>query len=160
MFIPVSVWYVNSHDDLSILWWEFLFNSCTTVYRKKPCEEEMMDSIKKCAEVVNKSVIEQTAYIRASAKKKNLDLSKFEADIRRELNSPASSTSSSKYWSQLSVVNVLKDGFFALRHSQREKVTIMSPIGPSTLEIFSNLLFSYLPDVIQCSLKWIRTSVP
>ena len=44
--------------------------------------------------MVNKSAIEQTAYIRASAEKKKLDLSKFEQDIRRELNSPSASTSS------------------------------------------------------------------
>ena len=62
-------------------------------FRKKESEEEMLDSIKRCAEVVNKSVIEQTAYIRASAEKKKLDLSKFEDDIRRELNSPGASSS-------------------------------------------------------------------
>ena len=41
-----------------------------------------MRSIKKCTEVVNNSVIEQTAYIRASAEKKKLDLDKFKEDIR------------------------------------------------------------------------------
>ena len=56
----------------------------------------MLDSIKKCADLVNKSVIEQTAYIRASAEKKKLDLAKFEEDIRKEMQSPQPSQKSEK----------------------------------------------------------------
>ena len=56
-----------------------------------------MQSIKKCTEVMNNSIIEQTAYIRASAEKKNLDLSKFKEDVRRELNSSPVQGNSSNY---------------------------------------------------------------
>ena len=52
-----------------------------------------MESIKKCTQIMNNGVIEQTAYIRAAAEKKDLDLSKFKDDIRRELNSPQPSGS-------------------------------------------------------------------
>ena len=46
---------------------------------------------------MNSSAIEQTAYIRAAAEMKQLDLSKFKEDIRKELNSPAPSTSTAGY---------------------------------------------------------------
>ena len=45
-----------------------------------------METIKKCTEVMNNGVIEQTAYIQASVQKKDLDLQAFKDDIRKELN--------------------------------------------------------------------------
>ena len=53
----------------------------------------MLESIRMCTQVINASAIDQAAYIRASAEKKQLDLTKFKQDIRRELNSPTPSDS-------------------------------------------------------------------
>ena len=58
-------------------------------------EEMILDSICKCTEVMNNSVIEQTAYIRASADKKQLDLSKYKDEVRKEF-SPAKNAGDSK----------------------------------------------------------------
>ena len=60
-------------------------------FSKKTSEDEILESIKKCTQAVNNGVIEQTAYIRAAAEKKEMNLEKYKEDIRRELNSPAPS---------------------------------------------------------------------
>ena len=73
-------------------------NNIAFVFRSKSSEQEVLDSIKKCTDVMNQSVIEQTAYIRAAAEKKQLDLEKFKDDVRRELNSPNYAKSSKYYF--------------------------------------------------------------
>ena len=52
---------------------------------KPNADEVILKQIQKCAENVNSSIIEQTAYIRASAEKKNLDLAKYKAEIQNEM---------------------------------------------------------------------------
>ena len=59
----------------------------TIFSRKKPNPDEViLKEIQKCANTVNSSIIEQTAYIRASADKKNLDLSKYKDEIQKEMD--------------------------------------------------------------------------
>ena len=65
-----------------------------------------MESIKRCTDAVNNGVIEQTAYIRAAADKKDMDLSKYKEDIRRELNSP--SPSQTGEWKNKFSINIWK----------------------------------------------------
>ena len=67
------------------------------MFRETTGDDEVLQSIRRCTEVVNNGVIEQTAYIRAAAEKKNLDLSKFKDDVRRELNSPPAPALPSKF---------------------------------------------------------------
>ena len=56
------------------------------IHRVKPnADEVILKQIHKCAENVNSSIIEQTAYIRASAEKKNLDLANYKAEIQNEM---------------------------------------------------------------------------
>ena len=59
-------------------------------------QQAILDEIKKCTAAMNTTVIDQSAYIRASAAKKKMNLEPFREDVRRELNSPNPSQSSVK----------------------------------------------------------------
>ena len=48
-------------------------------------EIEILQQIKKCADAVNTNMIEHTAYIRAAAEKKDMDLDKYKTEVRKEL---------------------------------------------------------------------------
>ena len=53
--------------------------------RCKDTEEVILKEIQNCTKNVNTSIIEQTAYLRASANKKNLDLAKYKEEIKWEM---------------------------------------------------------------------------
>ena len=55
-------------------------------------EMEILQQIKKCADAVNTNVIEHTAYIRATAEKKDMDLDKYKIEVRKELASTSAKT--------------------------------------------------------------------
>ena len=54
-------------------------------------ENAILAEIKKCTEAVNANVIEHTAYIRAAADKKDMDLDKYKDQVRQELKKSAAS---------------------------------------------------------------------
>ena len=47
-----------------------------------------MDELKKCSNAVQKTAVDQSAYLRASSTAKNYDLAKYKEDVMRELNTP------------------------------------------------------------------------
>ena len=56
-------------------------------FRKDDAEVAILNEIKKCTQNVNTSLLEQNAYIRACAEKKNLNLDKFRAQLEEEMKS-------------------------------------------------------------------------
>ena len=44
----------------------------------------MTQELQKCTQLVNDTILDQAAYIRASAEKKQLDLDKYKKQIRKE----------------------------------------------------------------------------
>ena len=58
---------------------------CFIQFRKKTPEEKILEEIKKCTEAVNSNAIEHTAYIRASAAKKEMDIDKYKMQVKDEL---------------------------------------------------------------------------
>ena len=80
--------------DRNLLW--CLFVACVLLdcsrypylvyFRSKDTtDEDILKEIKKCTKNVNSNLVEQTAYIRACAAKKNLDLDKFKAQVQQEM---------------------------------------------------------------------------
>ena len=63
------------------------------VCRKQDSEDAILKSIERCSNMINQSVIEHTAYIRASAQKKELDLNKFKEDVKNDMNEAGGSGS-------------------------------------------------------------------
>ena len=61
-----------------------LFLSSAT---KKDSEDAILSEIRKCTQAVNNNVIEHTAYIRAAAEKKQMDLDKYKDQVRKEMQS-------------------------------------------------------------------------
>ena len=53
--------------------------------RKESTDDEILKEIKKCTKSVNNNLLEQTAYIRACAEKKNLNLQKFKEQVESEM---------------------------------------------------------------------------
>ena len=68
-------------------------------------EKEILDQIRKCADAVNTNVIEHTAYIRATAAKKDINLDKYKNEVREELES-TSAKSSGDFFQNLLFVNL------------------------------------------------------
>ena len=62
-------------------------------FRKTVDEQQaILDEIKRCTAAVKTNVIDQTAYIRAAADKKKLDLDSYRETVRKELSEASSST--------------------------------------------------------------------
>ena len=53
--------------------------------RKDTTDDQILKEIKKCTKPVNNNLLEQTAYIRACAEKKNLNLQKFKQQVESEM---------------------------------------------------------------------------
>ena len=61
------------------------------VFFRSDSEDEIKSNIMKCTELVNKTIIEQAAYIRACAENKKLNLDKHKKDINQEMKQSKSS---------------------------------------------------------------------
>ena len=62
--------------------------------KKKSQEEKILEEIKRCTEAVNSNAIEHTAYIRASAAKKEMDIEKYKIQVKDELQNASNAEKS------------------------------------------------------------------
>ena len=126
-------------------------------FRKKSSEDKILESIQKCTEAVNNGMIEQTAYIRAAAEKKDMDLSKYKDDIRRELNSPAPSQSglhcSIYSLNQYFTVNQLKQATFPLIHKVGNVAIFVLLIFKNMFDRKFNVFYHNLTHHGKCNLS-------
>ena len=122
-------------------------------------QQEILDEIKKCTAAVNTNAIDQTAYIQASADKKNLNLDMYREHVHRELNSPRPSQSSdkSKFHNLLEVTMFLCLTNFA----QYIFVRLKGLFSPTAFAGWGKLMTTFLhPSINQSVCLFIRPPTP